>query len=71
MEESKEVLKCRPATSKNKELEMARDGGERREREREREREYMSGSVVSVCDTNPDYRLTSNFGWSHQSVLKL
>jgi len=41
MEESKEVLKCRPATSKNKELEMARDGGERRERERERERESI------------------------------
>ena len=38
---------------------------------RKKEKVYNSGSVVPVCGSNPDYRWTSNLGWSHQSGLKV
>jgi hypothetical protein len=73
MEESDEVLKWRPTTSKNI--------GDQRTRteslkwlgleEEEGERVYISVPIVPVCGSNPDYRWASNPGWIHQPVLKL
>ena len=63
MEELNEVLKWRPATSKNRELEMARAGVGRR-------RVFSLGPIVSVCSSNPDYRWTSISGWIHQPGLE-